>query len=296
MRLLEGARKRRGTLLVALVALTALALAALVTARLAGGAWALGVGAAGAALLVGTAAVRLRLALRAADRRAEELGLRLRAVEEKVREDRARRHEINATIAGIASAQRLMSEGLPSDRAEALAGMVRAEVDRLQRLVAGRQASRLRRVDLDETISQIVLAHLSRGRVVLWEPTGLHALGRADEIAEVVNILLENAAVHGGPDAVSVRVAEESHGSGVTITVTDQGPGVAPELRDRVFDWGVSDPESPGQGIGLQVAADVARQLGGELELLQTATGASFALHLEAAEEGSTGAPVAHAS
>jgi signal transduction histidine kinase len=125
-----------------------------------------------------------------------------------------------------------------------------------------------------------VLSHLARGRVVVWEPTGLRALGRADDIAEIVNVLLENAAVHGGPDAVSVRVGRDLEGHGITITVADQGPGIAPEVRERVFDWGVSRPGSPGQGIGLHVAADIARELGGRLELLPTTQGAAFALHL----------------
>ena len=107
-------------------------------------------------------------------------------------------------------------------------------------------------------------------------------MGRADDIAEVVNVLLENAAVHGGPDAVSVRVTRDLDGQGVTVTVSDQGPGIAPELRDRLFDWGVSRPGSPGQGIGLHVAADITQELGGRLELVPTAIGASFAVHLPA--------------
>ena len=99
-------------------------------------------------------------------------------------------------------------------------------------------------------------------------------MGRADDIAEVVNVLLENAAVHGGPDAVSVGVSRDLDGHGVTVTVSDQGPGIPPELRERLFDWGVSRPGSPGQGIGLHVAADITHELGGRLELLPTAFGA----------------------
>ena len=96
-------------------------------------------------------------------------------------------------------------------------------------------------------------------------------------------MLLENAAVHGGPDAVAVRVTRDLDGHGITVTVSDQGSGIAPDLRDRLFDWGVSRPDSPGQGIGLHVAADIARQLGGRLELVPGTAGASFALHLAAA-------------
>jgi signal transduction histidine kinase len=231
-----------------------------------------------------------------AEQRAVALGLRLSAAEAEQREARARLHEINATVAGIASAQRLIDEGGAVDRITHLTSMMRAEVERLQRLVAGRTQRRTRSVDLDDIVGQIVLSHLARGRIVLWEPSGLRALGRADDIAEVVNVLLENAAVHGGPDAVTVRVSRHLDGPGVVIAVTDQGPGVDPEVRERVFDWGVSGPGSPGQGIGLHAAADIALGLGGRLELVPTTTGACFALHLTASrQEVSVGDPVARA-
>jgi signal transduction histidine kinase len=229
---------------------------------------------------------RLHRAVEAEREHAAGLGVRLHEIELAHRDDRARLHEINSTVAGIASAQNLIS-GRPADEGtKALATMMSAEVQRLQRLVADRLPHRRRTVDLDDIVGQIVLSHLARGRVVVWEPSGLRALGRADDIAEVVNVLLENAAVHGGPDAVTVQVTRELDGPGVLIAVTDQGQGVAPELRDRIFDWGVSRAGSPGQGIGLHAAADIARQLGGRLELTTTTTGACFQLHLTSAEQG----------
>jgi signal transduction histidine kinase len=261
------------------------------------GALALATGLLGAVLLAGTAAAVLNQAIDAEKQQNEELRLKLQAVESGLREDRARLHEINATVAGIASAQKLMTEGLTGDRHEALTSMMRAEVERLQRLVADRVPSGQRSVDLDEVIGQIVLSHLARGRVVVWHPSGLRAMGRADDIAEVVNVLLENAAVHGGPDAVTVGVSRDPDGQGVTVTVSDQGPGIPPELRERLFDWGVSRPDSPGQGIGLHIAADITHELGGVLELLPTAFGATFAMHLPAVpQEASADERVARAS
>lgn len=259
----------------------------------------------GTAILLGLfgtllAARRFRLLHRAIEeeqQQVQDLRLQLRAAEAGLREDQARLHEINSTVAGIASAQRLMNDGLTADRGVALAAMMRAEVERLQRLVADRMPTRRRSVDLDDVIGQIVLSHLARGRVVVWAPSGLRAMGRADDIAEVVNVLLENAAVHGGPDAVSVAVSRDLDGQGVTVTVSDQGPGISPDLRDRLFDWGVSRPDSPGQGIGLHVAADITHGLGGRLELLPTGFGASFAVHLPSVpQEVSADERVARAS
>ena len=262
----------------------------------AGGGLAVVTGLVGAVLLACTAAAVLHQAIEAEKQQVVDLTDRLQKVESGLRQDKARLHEIDATVAGIASAQQLMSAGLGTDRSDALAAMMRAEVERLQRLIADRAPTRSRSVDLDDVVGQIVLAHRSRGRVVAWVPSGLRALGRADDIAEIVNVLLENAAVHGGPDLITVSVTEDVDLPSITVTVTDRGPGVAPELRSRIFDWGVRRPGSPGQGIGLHVAAEVADQLDGHLELLPGPDGATFVLHLmPAPEEVSAGGAVARA-
>ena len=57
----------------------------------------------GAVLLAGTAAAVLHQAIEAEKQEVEDLHLQLQTVEQAVREDRERLHEINATIAGIAT-------------------------------------------------------------------------------------------------------------------------------------------------------------------------------------------------
>ena len=261
-----------------------------------GGPVALVTGLFGAVLLAGTAAAVLHVAIEDEKRQVADLSERLYVVESGLRQDQARLHEIDATVAGIASAQRLIHAGVGADRSDALAAMMHAEVERLQRLIADRTPSRRRNVDLDDVVGQIVLAHRARGRHVDWEPSGLSALGRGDDIAEIVNVLLENAAVHGGPGRITVCVAEDFGSPGITVSVADTGPGIPAELRGQVFEWGVHRPGSPGQGIGLHVAAEVAEQLGGRLELAPSTAGARFALHLPAApREVATSGAVARA-
>nr|WP_241248405.1 ATP-binding protein [Nocardioides sp. KC13] len=93
------------------------------------------------------------------------------------------------------------------------------------------------------------------------------ALGDSDQVTEALNVLLDNAADHGSG---SVRIEVRAAGPGdtsVEIAVTDDGPGVAPELRRRIFARGVSRPGSTGQGIGLHAARDLMERQGGYLEL-----------------------------
>ena len=83
-----------------------------------------------------------------------------------------------------------------------------------------------------------------------------------DAVAAMFNVLLDNAAKHGRSAA---EVTVEPHGSYLEVAVHDNGPGVDPSLRTRLFEWGARGAGSTGQGIGLHLAHDLA----------QTATGLS---------------------
>jgi two-component system CitB family sensor kinase len=65
----------------------------------------------------------------------------------------------------------------------------------------------------------------------------------------------------------------------ITILVADDGPGIAPELRERVFDQGFSTRPA-GSGLGLALSRALAWQLGGRLTLRDSDVGATFALAL----------------
>ena len=135
-------------------------------------------------------------------------------------------------------------------------------------------------VDLDRTIGHLALAHEAKGTTVTWRPGGHRVNGHADDITEVLNILLDNAARHGDATA-SVSVCEAPHV--VEILVSDHGPGIAPEIRDQLFQWGARGPGSPGQGIGLHIAQDLMRKSGGYLRLQDSGpsgSGATFVVGL----------------
>jgi two-component system, OmpR family, sensor kinase len=83
---------------------------------------------------------------------------------------------------------------------------------------------------------------------------------------------------------VTVRVAERE--SAAVLEVADEGPGVPPEDRGRVFERFYRADESRsriaggGAGLGLAIAAEIARAHGGTLELVPTERGATFRLTL----------------
>ena len=93
---------------------------------------------------------------------------------------------------------------------------------------------------------------------------GLLAAATPGSFAQVLATLLENSLMHGaGPVTIRTRTA----GGSVVIEVSDEGPGVPPELGARVFERAVSGRAST--GLGLTVARELAEADGGRLELLQ---------------------------
>ena len=50
------------------------------------------------------------------------------------------------------------------------------------------------------------------------------------------------------------------------VTIDDDGPGIAPSLREAVFERGVrADEAAPGSGLGLSIVRDLTRACGGEV-------------------------------
>ena len=98
----------------------------------------------------------------------------------------------------------------------------------------------------------------------------------------MVNILLENARRHGGG---AVRIEVSSVNGYVEVACTDNGPGVADEVRPQLFTTGVRGPDSPGQGLGLSIAKRLMSERGGSLVLADSRTrGATFVARLPVSE------------
>ncbi len=118
----------------------------------------------------------------------------------------------------------------------------------------------------------------------------LPARGDADRTGQVLAALLDNA-LRFTPAGGTITVEGRITGKRVEATVTDTGPGIAPESLDRIFErFYRADahsaarsrgPTGGGTGLGLAIARDLARAQGGELSAENTAGGgARFSLSL----------------
>ena len=110
--------------------------------------------------------------------------------------------------------------------------------------------------------------------------------GDPDAVARVVRILLDNALRY-GPRGAPVRIEAHSRAGRAVITVADQGAGIPPEERDRIFERfhrGTAAGSSGGFGLGLAIGRELARRMGGELDVdADGARGTRFALTLTTA-------------
>ncbi len=198
------------------------------------------------------------------------------------RDERERLHELRSTVAGLVNGSAILDHADIDDASRTrIWGSVRHELDRMQRLLSEEQEESAS-IDLDEALARMLDLQGLKGRRVELRSSGELVQARPDALAEVVNILVDNAATHGGSDSSLIEVARRDEET-VDITVTDFGRGIAEEDREAIFEWGRRGPDSPGEGIGLHLAQRLVTEDGGSLRLRKTeGTGSSFVISLPA--------------
>jgi len=211
-------------------------------------------------------------------------------------------HELRTPLTSLDGMLELLADDLryedpDMEDARALLGRARAQSRRLGRLAAdlldlsridAQVELRSEPVELGE-LSRAVLAEFELGteergvRSSLDEHGGaVWALGDPSSIAQILRILLDNA-VRVSPAGAGIRVSLRDSPN-VAISVCDEGPGVAPEEREAIFDRFRRGRDTAGQagfGLGLAIGRELAERMDGEL-LLEDANGvgATFTLKL----------------
>lgn len=220
-------------------------------------------------------------------------------------------HEFKTPLTTIRLYSELLEQGRVRD-AEQGAEYLRTigrETQRLARLVnnaldfsrleQGRKKYAREQVDLAAELGRLLDTHAPRvveaGLVLKREfpATPVSVAIDRDALEQIVINLIDNAckyAAEGGEVCVSVTARE--HG-GAEVRVADRGPGVPAEHRERIFEkfHRVDDAltaEKTGAGLGLSIARQLARGLGGELRYAPRAgAGAEFILEIPGSDQRS---------
>ncbi len=114
-------------------------------------------------------------------------------------------------------------------------------------------------------------------------PADLKVRGDKVRLEQILVNLLQNAteALANQPDA-RITLAVATEGQTLHLIVSDNGPGIAPEIADRLF-TPFATSRAEGLGLGLVIAQDIAQEFGGSLRLAPGETGATFELQLRLA-------------
>ena len=197
-------------------------------------------------------------------------------------------HELRTPLTSIRGTLSLMEKGrlgeLPP-RAQSLAKIALSESERLIRLIndildirkieAGKLE--LRREDLDP--SEIIystfqaLASMSQEasvKLISQINTGNNIYGDHDRIIQVLNNLLSNAIKYSSHDSEIIVQVENVNPETIRFSVTDRGPGIAPEQLPKLFklfqqlDSSDSRPKG-GTGLGLTISKTIVEQHGGKI-------------------------------
>lgn len=124
-------------------------------------------------------------------------------------------------------------------------------------------------IDLAGLVATACAEYVDLGRDVTYDgPRRLAATATESSLARIVANLVDNGLRHG--TRVDVTLARE--GDAAVLVVHDDGPGIAPENRERVFEpFHTTDASrrrtGQGFGLGLTIVRDLAKRMGGDVSL-----------------------------
>lgn len=217
-------------------------------------------------------------------------------------------HELKNPLASLRSAVETLERVKNPDLQGQLLGVVRDDVHRLDRLItdiadasrldAELSRARFETIDLGAMIEGLVAAREKRGadsgiRIAFARPHLGTAVvhGDGSRLARLVENLVDNAISFSPPGGL-VRISATRDGDEVVCQIDDEGPGVAPEIREAIFKRFHSirpEGEAFGQhsGLGLAIAKAIVEAHNGTIMVEDrddAPSGARFIIRLPAGE------------
>ena len=227
---------------------------------------------AGFLLFVSTAVELLREGIGDRERQLSRTLERAESAERTHHHDEETLHELRGAVAGVGSAARIlagMSDALSPTQQIKLSEQMSFEMERLERLLTGEREAP-GQVALDPLLSSLVAAYGSFGVAIDAIPTEASAWTVATDLTDVLHVLINNTTRHAPGSTATVWVSTRP--DRIDLHVSDDGPGIAPALRSRVFDRGTHNG-SGGQGLGLFIARRILAEHGARIDLVDEPTG-----------------------
>ena len=213
-------------------------------------------------------------------------------------------HEIKSPLSTALMASQLairdLQHGEPMPGLHKRLTVIARQLVRMDELVSSiLDAARLHEENLELDLETIDLAAWVKQIVDYWRELqpehsffvedGADIIVKADRerLRQILDNLISNAIKYGG-SSKSVRIDIAASEQAVTVSVTDEGEGIAPDELPHIFNrfHRVPGQGGRGHGLGLYIAAALARLHGGELTVhSERGVGSTFTLHLPRSEE-----------
>ena len=202
-------------------------------------------------------------------------------------------HELRNPLSVVVSHARMLEDELAGERPQTrLAAILRA-AERCAAIVSAfldQSRSGPRKVEhcnLGQVIESALdlTAHVLREQNVSLalehSPPGITVQGDPHQLSQVVlNLVLNAAAAMQGRDAprqIAIATRLNDTGDTVELSVGDSGPGIAPELRERIFDrFFTTKAAGVGTGLGLAICRDIVSAHGGHIRAGQSPLGGAL--------------------
>lgn len=207
-------------------------------------------------------------------------------------------HEVKNPLAGVRGAAQLLRRRLDTPALAELAELILAEVDRLtalaDRLLRSGGKPRLARIGIHEVTERVAALIAAQSPDVQqardYDPSLPALNGDADRLTQVLLNLARNAVEAGARHLVwrtraehAARIGDHGVRLAIRVDLADDGSGVPAELADTLFQPLVSG-RADGNGLGLALAREIAREHGGDLRCRSRPGATVFSLVLPAGD------------
>src|ERR687889_16803 len=200
-------------------------------------------------------------------------------------------HELRSPLTGVKGfVATLLSkwERLNDEQKKMMLETVNADADRLTRLIAelldvaridtGRLSLYPRPLDFRAAVDRVVASvQAGTGREIAFDVVGdLPAVSAdPDKLAQVVTNLVDNAIRHGEGQVrlTAAPITDEAPFPGVVLHVDDEGDGISPDIRSRVFTKFWKHGARGGSGLGMYIIHGLVTAHGGSVEIAESPAG-----------------------
>ena len=203
-------------------------------------------------------------------------------------------HDLKTPLTVISGYVQMMATEEDDRQREAYADLIHKQVDHVGAMqkeilafARGERTVFLRKVYLQKYFSEIEaqLRHeIQRRRVPVELTVEMRDRGtvRFDEakITRAVHNLARNAIEAMGDRGGKLTITVDQPPGALTIAVADTGPGLPPEVEERLFQSFVTSGKAQGTGLGLAIVKKIAEDHNGTIECRSSASGATFTLRL----------------